>query len=168
MELDEKGEPLDGHHLSSIVEEVVEDEEFKTTAYANNAFAFNEEKLQSDSVAASSSVDVRSTDIEETELESSTCSLMMGPVSRQQSTSSLSLQSRHSALVDVSLLEGPYEQLVKRQAFQRDLLGNVSAIKQCVTGLKEDIKSLKMKKATTAANNNNQKSQNIRQRFHQN
>ena len=65
VELDEKGEPIDGSHLSSIVEE---DEEFKTTAYANNAFAFNEEKLQTDSVARSS-VDVRSTDIEETDLE---------------------------------------------------------------------------------------------------
>ena len=32
------------------VDEDAEDEEFKTTAYANNIFAFNEEKLLEDSV----------------------------------------------------------------------------------------------------------------------
>ena len=57
VELDEKGEPV----LSPIEEDL--DEEFKTTAYANNAFAFNEEKLQRESVAISE--DVRSTDIED-------------------------------------------------------------------------------------------------------
>ena len=67
------------------------------------------------------------------------------------------------------MLEGPYEQLVKRQEFQRDLLGNVSAIKQCVTGLNEDVKSMKMKKtgATRATNpaGNAAKVENIKQRF---
>ena len=57
VELDEKGEPV----LSPIEEDL--DEEFKTTAYANNAFAFNEEKLLRESVAISE--DVRSTDIED-------------------------------------------------------------------------------------------------------
>ena len=55
----------------------------------------------------------------------------------------------HSVLVDVSLLEGPYEQFIKRQEFQKNLLSNVGAIKTCVIGLKEDIKSFKMKKAAT-------------------
>ena len=66
------------------------------------------------------------------------------------------------------MLEGPYEQLVKRQEFQRDLLGNVSAIKQCVTGLNEDVKSMKMKKTgATRANpaSNAAKVENIKQRF---
>ena len=106
VELDQNGEPM----LSPIEEDL--DEEFKTTAYANNAFAFNEEKLQRDSVAATS-VDVRSTDIEDDSMVSQSTSSLMPPLSRQ--SSSLSVQSRRSSvLVDVSLLEGPYEQLVKR------------------------------------------------------
>ena len=60
VELDENGEPM----LPSIMESSMEDEEFKTTSYANNVFAFNEEKLQTDSIAESEP-DSRSTDIEE-------------------------------------------------------------------------------------------------------
>ena len=80
VELDEKGEPM----LSPIEEDL--DEEFKTTAYANNAFAFNEEKLQRESVAISE--DVRSTDIEDSAstVSQSLQSSSMPPLSRQSST----------------------------------------------------------------------------------
>mmetsp|Transcript_22882 Transcript_22882/g.30486 ORF Transcript_22882/g.30486 Transcript_22882/m.30486 type:complete len:100 (+) Transcript_22882:257-556(+) len=71
-----------------------------------------------------------------------------------------------SILVDASLLESPYEQLVKRQEFQQQLLGNVGAIRQCVTGLKEEIKSHKMKKAATHVRGTaNLKADAIKERF---
>lgn len=115
VELDENGQPM----LSRIDE--ADEEEFKSTAYANNAFAIDEEKLFGrDSVAISE--DVRSTDIEDSQLSASRSAAAsasqsdLPPLSRQSSSSfSVGGASRASVLVDVSLLEGPYEQLVKRQ-----------------------------------------------------
>ena len=46
--------------------------------------------------------------------------------------------------VDVSLLESPYEQQMKRMEFQRELFGHVGSIKQCVTALSEDLKAMKL------------------------
>ena len=83
VELHEYGEPM----LSPIEEDL--EEEFKTTAYANNAFAFNEEKLQRESVAISE--DVRSTDIEDSTSvisQSIQSSTTMPPLSRQSSAQS--------------------------------------------------------------------------------
>lgn len=57
--------------------------------------------------------------------------------------------------------------MVKRQEFQTSLLTNVSAIKQCVTGLKEDLKSFNMKKQAThvRGTGKNLKADAIKERF---
>ena len=68
-----------------------------------------------------------------------------------------SISSRYQ--VDVSLLEGPFDQFVKRQEFQRELYQNVGSIKSCVTSLGEDIKALKMQKSSD-------KAKVVKERFH--
>ena len=57
-----------------------EEEEFKTTAYANASFAFNEEKMQREST----SDDVRSTDIEDS-MTASAVTDSLPPMSRSTS-----------------------------------------------------------------------------------
>ena len=95
----------------------------------------------------STSDDVRSTDIEDS-MTASAVTDSLPPMSRSTSLRS-GVSRAQSVLVDVSLLEGPYEQLVKRQEFQKELLSHVSGIKQCVTGISEEVKAYKMKKNAT-------------------
>ena len=64
--------------------------------------------------------------------------------------------------VDSSLLDGPFDQYLKRQEFQKELFSNVGAIKKCVTYLNEDIKQLKMPRFA------GEKGKDVKQRFHQN
>ena len=56
--------------------------------------------------------------------------------------------------------------MIKRQEFQKDLIDNVKAIKSCVTGLGEDLKTYKMKKAAThVAGTGKDKAAAVRERF---